>query len=479
MSDMAAHSGRSAACAAHLRSIQEDFAKHFGLWLLVGFTILAPLTLLRDAELETRLGAVHVGSYLVVCLLWLFRSRVPSVASMAALLAVLYLQALCAMSWYGSPSQSFLAFALVILATPITLGARAGVAAAAVCVGTLLIGALLAGGDALQFLWSQGPAPPARWTYAALSLACFAAVVVNLVTRAMRHMEVLIGREVERARDLELLNQELLGANEQLISLNNELEHRVDRRTADLAAANATLAENSEYLEIFAYSVSHDLRAPLRAIGGFSRLLDAELSSVLSPAARHFMQHIHRGVESAESMIARLLRFAQLGRADKHVERLCLSGIAAAVVAELRAAASERAVDIEISPDMTAMGDPVLIRQLLQNLLGNCWKFTERKAEARIRFSRREDAGHQIYVIEDNGVGFDLAETKRLFHPFQRLHASSEFDGTGIGLAAARRIVELHGGQIWAEGRRNVGATFFFTLPAPIDGASDLPEKQT
>jgi signal transduction histidine kinase len=468
------HSGRSAACAVDLRAIQDDVGRHFGWWLLIGFTILAPLTLLRDAQLGTRLSAIHLASYGTVWLVWLLRDRLPSAAFVLTLLAVLYVQGLCAMGWYGSPSQSFLAFALMILVAPITLGPRAGVASAAVCIGTLLVGASAADALAAQFAWvrSLSLRQPMSWAYAALSLTCFAGIVVGLVMRAMRHMEILIGREIERSHALALLNQELIGANEQLTSLNNELEHRVHRRTADLAAANVTLAENSEYLEMFAYSVSHDLRAPLRAIGGFSRLLDAELSDTLSPTARQFMQHIHKGVESAESMITRLLRFAQLGRMEKHVERLQLSDIAAAVVAELRAAAGERIVNIEISPGMTAMADAVLVRQLLQNLLGNCWKFTERKADAQIRFGCRDDGDRRVYVIEDNGAGFDLAEAKRLFRPFQRLHAVSEFDGTGIGLAAARRIVELHGGQIWAEGKRNAGATFFFTLPDPAPAAA-------
>jgi signal transduction histidine kinase len=231
------------------------------------------------------------------------------------------------------------------------------------------------------------------------------------------------------------------------------LEHRVAERTAALEASYREL-------EAFSYTVSHDLRTPLRAIDGFSRILLIDHGDKLDPGAQHYLQRILAGTRRMAALIDDLLELARITRAPVHREVLDLSGLAGDVVAELHKREPARTVAVDIAPGLSVHADPRLVRIALDNLLGNAWKFTARRDGAQIWFGGETPTFH----VRDNGAGFDMAFVDKLFAPFQRLHAVKDYDGTGIGLATVHRIVSHHGGRIWAEAEVGQGATFFFTL---------------
>lgn len=243
-------------------------------------------------------------------------------------------------------------------------------------------------------------------------------------------------------------------------ALNRTLEARVALRTRELSQAN-------QELEAFAYSVSHDLRAPLRAIDGFSRILAERYAPVLDGEAIDYLNRVRKAASRMGELIEALLKMSRVSRGEMRVERLDLSRITGEVVEELRLAAPGRKVEVVIEPDMAVEGDAALVRNLMGNLLGNAWKFTSDRADARIEVgSTGGEEGMVGFYVRDNGAGFPQDYADKLFRPFQRLHRQDEFAGHGIGLASVKRIVERHGGQVHAEGREGVGATFYFTLPA-------------
>lgn len=231
------------------------------------------------------------------------------------------------------------------------------------------------------------------------------------------------------------------------------LEQRVSERTAALETANRDL-------EAFSYSVSHDLRTPLRAIDGFSRVLLADYEDKLDDQAQHYLRRIRSGTQRMASLIDDLLDLARITRTPLSITALDLSAIAAEVVAEIQKRDPERVVRVHIADGLSARGDARMLRIVLENLFGNAWKFTAKHPGAEIWF----DGGDGIFHVRDTGVGFDMAYAQKLFLPFQRLHAVKEYDGTGVGLATVSRIVNHHGGRIWAEAAVGAGATFWFTL---------------
>jgi PAS domain S-box-containing protein len=253
-----------------------------------------------------------------------------------------------------------------------------------------------------------------------------------------------------------------VAAEERVRALNDELETRVEERTAALAVAN-------QELEAFSYSVSHDLRAPLRSIDGFSAMLVEDHRDELGPEARGLLTRIRAGVERMGALIDDLLDLARISRAEMHHEKVDLGAMAAKVGASLRAADPERAVELRIAPDLHATGDPRLLRVVLDNLLGNAWKFTRDQPHPVVEVGASGVDGARRIYVKDNGAGFDMAYVDKLFGPFQRLHHVHEFEGTGIGLATVQRIVRRHGGEVWAEGRLGEGATISFTLPSDED----------
>jgi len=243
----------------------------------------------------------------------------------------------------------------------------------------------------------------------------------------------------------------------EICQLNAELEQRVAARTKALEQANAEL-------EAFSYTVSHDLRAPLRAIHGFSRLLDEQYAGQIDEQGRDMLRRVGAGTQKMGQLIDDLLKLSRISRQAMHVEPLDLSVLAWEVIGDLQADTPERRVAWVIAPQAPAVGDPGLLRVVLQNLIGNAWKYSSRRDDARIEFGVDDKDGRTVYFVRDNGAGFDMAHAKNLFRAFQRLHSAAEFPGSGIGLATVARIVQRHGGDAWAEGRVDEGASFYFVL---------------
>ncbi len=254
-------------------------------------------------------------------------------------------------------------------------------------------------------------------------------------------------------------------AEDQVRRLNRELERRVRERTQQLEAINREL-------ESFSYSVSHDLRAPLRAINGYAQLLKEQCGDCAHRPALEYLKRIGKASVRMGELIDDILRLSQIGRSELTPETVDLGEMARQVLEELSGRAPERRLEAEIAEGILVHGDPGLLRIVLENLLGNAWKFSAKRDVARIRLGMREENGERMIFVRDNGAGFDLRYAKKLFTAFQRLHRSDEFEGSGIGLAIVQRIVSLHGGRIWAEAEPGRGATFNLVLPAPADDGS-------
>jgi signal transduction histidine kinase len=245
--------------------------------------------------------------------------------------------------------------------------------------------------------------------------------------------------------------------------LNNALERRVAERTAQLEKAN-------KELESFSYSVSHDLRAPLRSIDGFSQAVLEDCAGKLDPRSTDYLHRVRASAQRMGELIDDLLQLSRVGRADLRRQQVDLSEIARTVVAELQQGNPGRQVEVDIEDALVADVDSRLMRVVLDNLLGNAWKFTAKVAQPRVQVRRDPAAEGPVYFVRDNGAGFDIAYADKLFRPFQRLHRECEFPGTGIGLATIHRIIDRHGGRVWAEAAVGRGATIYFTVPSAPSG---------
>ncbi len=242
---------------------------------------------------------------------------------------------------------------------------------------------------------------------------------------------------------------------------NQRLEQRVVERTRALEEAN-------KELEAFSYSVSHDLRAPLRAIDGFANLLSQECNSSLGVTGQDYLARIRRAAQRMATLIDDLLDLSRISKAEITVSQVALSNLVSDIATDLVTHAPERKARFEIAPDITASGDSGLLRALLQNLLENAWKYTGKRPEPQITFGSAESPqGERVFYVADNGVGFNSNDAEQIFQPFCRLHRAEDFPGTGVGLATAARIVSRHGGRIWAQAEPDKGATIFFTLACP------------
>jgi signal transduction histidine kinase len=231
------------------------------------------------------------------------------------------------------------------------------------------------------------------------------------------------------------------------------------------------LERTNRELDAFSYSVSHDLRAPLRAIEGFSRALAEDCAENLDARGHDYLERICRNVERMVALIDALLELAHISRRDLNTTTVNLTTLAGTVVADLQSANPERNVSVQVAPDLFACGDRALLQVVLVNLIGNAWKFTSRSDQPRIEIGR-QPAEDPTFFVRDNGAGFDVEMARRLFAPFQRFHRASEFEGTGVGLATVQRVIARHGGRIWADSAVGRGATFLFSLPGPRSGST-------
>jgi PAS domain S-box-containing protein len=241
------------------------------------------------------------------------------------------------------------------------------------------------------------------------------------------------------------------------ISREKRLEQQMIQRTAELEAAN-------KELEAFAYSVSHDLRAPLRAINGFSQALLEDYANQMDSSAQDYLHRVQSATVKMAQLIDGLLQLSRVNRADMKHEPVNLSELAQTIVEQLQLSQPDRAVEFTVAADRVVRGDRCLLHCVLENLLGNAWKFTAPQSDAKIEFGSQPASGETVYFVRDNGVGFDMAYANKLFGVFQRLHSAAEFPGSGVGLASVQRIIRRHGGRVWAEGAVGKGATFYFTL---------------
>ncbi|MBI1910896.1 MAG: PAS domain S-box protein [Deltaproteobacteria bacterium] len=247
--------------------------------------------------------------------------------------------------------------------------------------------------------------------------------------------------------------------------LNIELEQRVEERTKELKAVAEDLAVTNKELETFTYSVAHDLRTPLRLIEGFSMLLLKKQKEKLEPAGQDQLNRIRGATKRMNQLIDDLLNFSYVMRAELNYEAVNLSGMATAIIGDLMKAAPERTVEFRVTGGLKARGDVKLLRIVLENIIGNAWKYTSKTENANIEFGMLDsDNGKSTFYVKDNGVGFEMQYANTIFEPFHRLHSAEDFPGTGVGLATVKRIIERHEGRVWAESASGKGVTIFLTL---------------
>jgi light-regulated signal transduction histidine kinase (bacteriophytochrome) len=309
----------------------------------------------------------------------------------------------------------------------------------------------------------------------ALTLA-LALLLQRVITSPIAHL-VETAREISRRNDYGLravkttddelgilvdafnsMLDEIQSRDAELVASHALLEDRVRERTVELEAANREL-------EAFSYSVSHDLRAPLRAMDGFSKAVHEGYAEHLDERGKDYLQRVRAASQRMGQLIDDMLRLSRITRSELRRSDVDLGAQARELIAELRQRDPGRNVEVTIEPEMRVRADPELMRVMLDNLLGNAWKFTNRHQQAHIVFGRLQKDGETVYYVRDNGAGFDMAYAGKLFGAFQRLHGHDEFEGTGIGLATVQRIVHRHGGRVWAEAEVGRGAAFYFTLP--------------
>lgn len=286
---------------------------------------------------------------------------------------------------------------------------------------------------------------------ALMGIALATAKIAQLVANTRQHM-LDATMDLVRAHKTIVAQQAVLSDNEQ------QLRERVAQRTAELEAAN-------KELEAFSYSVSHDLRAPLRSIDGFSRILLEDYESKLDDEGRDYLERVRKSSQRMAELIDDLLSLSRVHRRELRVETISLSDMAEDILHQLQEADSARIVEHRVQDGLVARGDRHLIQIALENMLGNAWKYTRNTAHPRIEFDATNKDDETVFYVKDNGAGFDMQYAHRLFEPFQRLHETHEFEGSGIGLATVARVIDRHKGRVWGESQAGEGATFYFTLP--------------
>lgn len=306
---------------------------------------------------------------------------------------------------------------------------------------------------------------------------------LNASKRINRSMQNLLTAASEFARgnlyyQADIIEHDELGRltyafNKMVTSLRTSTVSRIH-----LEAVNRTLEEANKELEAFSYSVSHDLRAPLRAIDGFGQALLEDSGDKLDDVAKKHVARIRAATLRMAKLIDDILNLSRISRAEMHKSKINLSEIALRVISELKESQPERQVDFNIQKNITGYGDPNLMTIVISNLIGNSWKYTSKHSRAHIQMGVTDVGGKKAYYIRDDGAGFDMNYANKLFGPFQRLHGENEFPGTGIGLATVKRIIHRHGGALWAEGKVEQGATFYFTLSDEVfDSPAEISQR--
>jgi K+-sensing histidine kinase KdpD len=282
-----------------------------------------------------------------------------------------------------------------------------------------------------------------------------------------RHMHLARQRADANARKAishqKQLEQEVLDrkrAEEEVRRLNTDLERRVQQRTAELVATN-------EELESFTYSVSHDLRAPLRHVDAYAQMLEEEFGPQLPPEAQNFAKKIRQGSQNMRQLVDDLLNLSHIGKTELNRRQTALNPLVEEVMNDLKPETASRHIQWEVGELPLAECDPGLMKQVFANLIANAVKYTRPRADAKIEVGQTQSDGETTVFVRDNGVGFNMKYVSKLFGVFQRLHRAEDFEGTGVGLATVARIVRKHGGRVWAEAELNKGATFYFTVDGP------------
>ena len=276
------------------------------------------------------------------------------------------------------------------------------------------------------------------------------------------------GLRVLHTRKMALLDHKgepeyLLGVSED-ITERKKAEESIRQLNIDLQKQSDQLQAANKELEAFSYSVSHDLRAPLRSIDGFSQALEEDYADKLDTEGKDHLQRVRAATQRMGQLIDDLLNLSRVTRGEMRCQPINLTAMAQAIAADLQQTAPDREVEFIISEGLAAHGDTRLVRILLDNLLNNAWKYTSKQPRARIEFGFAQNNGESGYFVRDDGAGFDMAYSDKLFGAFQRLHTAAEFNGTGVGLATVQRIVHRHGGRVWAQAKPDQGATFYFSL---------------
>lgn len=442
--------------AAGLETTRRDLLVRTAGWILIVFTILLPLVVMRDLDTRPWTIFVHLCIYAALLVTWLRHRQLGATAIAWVLLGSLFMLGTVGLLRTGIVGINGMAYGLLAIITPLIFGYRAGVVAAVLCglayvvVGTLTVTSVLdyavVAGDYLQSL--------TNWIHTGSAFIGFITIATVISGTICRKLHDLLRSEAARGQMLAASNAQLAEANARLHEMNADLERRIDERISSLEQTNREL-------ESFSYTISHDLRSPLQVIEGFSSLALQEGSTT---KASEYLHKIQGGARRMHDMIGHLLKFSQLGTRVIQREQVNLSELAQRMLLDLQVTEPGRVVELCIEPDMVDSADPQLIGNVLHNLLLNAWKFSSRNPAARIEFSRYPRQGRLVYQVRDNGVGFDAIAAHRLFQPFVRFHDKREFHGSGVGLAIAKRIIDRHQGQLWVESRPGEGAAFFFTL---------------
>ncbi|HMN46697.1 MAG TPA: ATP-binding protein [Povalibacter sp.] len=447
--------------AAGLEAMRRDLLLRTLGWILLVFTLLLPIAIAHDLQTRPWTLWMHGFTYSVLLLAWCRRSSLNSRAIALVVLGSLYVLGTVGLLRTGITSINGLAYGLIAITTPLIFGIRRGIAMTALCgITYAIVGALsLSGVLTFEVMAGDYATSAANWVHAGAAFMAFAVTAVVISGTTSRKLRALLHSEAARSQMLTAANERLAEANARLHDLNVELEKRIAERTHSLEEANREL-------ESFSYTVSHDLRSPLQVIEGFSSLALQEGGAGTTGKVCDYLHRIQNGARRMHEMIGHLLQFSQIGSRVVDRAPVNLSDVAHRILFDLQVTEPGRQVESDVEHDMFESADPDLIGNVLHNLLGNAWKFSARQQPARIGFSRSQSEGRFVYQVRDNGVGFDTATAQRLFQPFVRLHDKREFQGSGVGLATAKRIIDRHGGRIWVESRPGEGTTFFFTLAA-------------